>query len=146
MPDAPELQAHFGQPGNQARGCGFPMAHLLAFFHSAPDCSWRSSRPRFARRTCRHRGILPLLAAGDVLVADRGFCSFASLAMVLVSRDAHAVFRLHQKQIVDFTPGRSHAERVGVGCQGDAAEPVDPGLGDDGPARRYLKPTDARRG
>jgi hypothetical protein len=28
---------------------------------------------------------------------------------LLISRGAHAVFRLHQKQIVDFTPGRAHA-------------------------------------
>jgi hypothetical protein len=52
--------------------------------------------------------ILPLLRAGDVLVADRGFCSFAHLAL-LISQGVHAVFRLHQKQIVDFTPGRAHA-------------------------------------
>jgi hypothetical protein len=54
-------------------------------------------------------GILPLLKAGDVLVADRGFCSFAHLA-VLMGKGVHAVFRLHQKQIVDFTPGRAHAQ------------------------------------
>ena len=34
MPDTPALQAHFGQPGNQARGCGFPVAHILALFHA----------------------------------------------------------------------------------------------------------------
>src|ERR1700686_1916914 len=27
MPDTPELQAVFGQPGGQAPGCGFPTAH-----------------------------------------------------------------------------------------------------------------------
>ena len=52
--------------------------------------------------------MLALLTAGDVLVADRGFCSFAHLAL-LIGRGIHAVFRLHQKQIVDFTPGRAHA-------------------------------------
>ncbi len=26
MPDTPELQAAFGQPGNQEPGCGFPVA------------------------------------------------------------------------------------------------------------------------
>lgn len=26
MPDTPELQAHFGQPGRQKQGCGFPVA------------------------------------------------------------------------------------------------------------------------
>ena len=33
MPDTPALQTHFGQPGNQAPGCGFPVAHWLAMMH-----------------------------------------------------------------------------------------------------------------
>ena len=45
---------------------------------------------------------------GDVVLGDRGFCSFAHLA-VLVGRGLHAVFRVHQIQIVDFTPGRPAA-------------------------------------
>ena len=49
MPDTPALQKHFGQPGTQLPGCGFPVAHLLALFHAgtglvlhilaAPRCS-----------------------------------------------------------------------------------------------------------
>jgi hypothetical protein len=34
MPDTPALQEHFGQPGKQLPGCGFPVAHLLALFHA----------------------------------------------------------------------------------------------------------------
>jgi hypothetical protein len=34
MPDTPELQQQFGQPGGQRAGCGFPVAHLLALFHA----------------------------------------------------------------------------------------------------------------
>ena len=30
MPDTPELQQRFGQPGRQQLGCGFPQAHVLA--------------------------------------------------------------------------------------------------------------------
>ena len=29
MPDTPELQDHFGQPGGQQPGCGFPVAHVI---------------------------------------------------------------------------------------------------------------------
>ena len=29
------LQAHFGQPGGQKTGCGFPVAHCLALVHAA---------------------------------------------------------------------------------------------------------------
>jgi hypothetical protein len=32
MPDSAELRETFGQPGHQAEGCGFPVAHLLVQF------------------------------------------------------------------------------------------------------------------
>jgi hypothetical protein len=109
MPDTPELQARFGQPGNQAKGCGFPVARLLAVFHAGTGLLLDAlAAPLRSHEMAGVGGILPLLKAGDVLVADRGFCSFAHLAL-LVGRGVHAVFRLHQKQIVDFTPGRAHA-------------------------------------
>ena len=109
MPDVPELQEHFGQPSEQQPGCGFPVAHLLALFHvgtgmllevvTAPLCTHDMSGVA---------QIHPQLREGDVLLGDRGFCSFAHLAL-LVARRAHGVFRIHQRQIVDFTPHRAHA-------------------------------------
>ena len=109
MPDTPELQEHFGQPNIQQPGCGFPVAHLLALFHvgtgmlteilTAPLCTHDMSGVA---------QLHPQLRAGDVLLGDRGFCSFAHLAL-LVARGAHGVFRIHQRQIVDFTPHRTHA-------------------------------------
>jgi hypothetical protein len=42
-----------------------------------------------------------------VLVADCGFCSFAHLALLL-QRGVHGLLRVHQRTIVDFTPGRAH--------------------------------------
>src|SRR5262249_36590377 len=42
--------------------------------------------------------------------ADRGFASFAHLALVL-KRKIHAVFRCHQRQIVSFRVGRKHTGR-----------------------------------
>jgi len=44
---------------------------------------------------------------GDVVLADRGFCSFWHLAQ-LHQAGVHAVFRLHQNQIVNFRKGRIH--------------------------------------
>jgi hypothetical protein len=109
MPDVPALQAYFGQPGNQAKGCGFPVAHMLAIFHAGTGLLLEVfATPLRSHDLAGVGGILPLLKPGDVLVADRGFCSFAHLAL-LISQGVHAVFRLHQKQIVDFTPGRAHA-------------------------------------
>jgi hypothetical protein len=109
MPDTPVLRAHFGQPSNQAKGCGFPVAHILALFHAGTGLLLEvAAAPMSTHDMAGVGGILPLLKAGDILVADRGFCSFAHLAL-LMGKGVHAVFRLHQKQIVDFTPGRAHA-------------------------------------
>jgi hypothetical protein len=109
MPDTPALQAHFGQPGNQAKGCGFPVAHLLALFHAGTGLLLEvTAAPLRTQDFAGPAGVLGWLTAGDVLVADRGFCSFAGLAPAM-NRGIHAVFGLHQKQIVDFTPGRARA-------------------------------------
>ena len=116
MPDTPVLQAHFGQPGNQAKGCGFPVAHILALFHAGTGLLLEVfAAPLRSHDMAGITAILPFLTVGDVLVADRGLCSFAHLAL-LISQGVHAVFRLHQKQIVDFTPGRAMRRRVGSGA------------------------------
>ena len=49
----------------------------------------------------------PELQTGDVLIADRGFCSFAHFAL-LVTRKLHGLFRAHQKSIISFRPGRDY--------------------------------------
>lgn len=108
MPDTPELQARFGQPGNQAEGCGFPVAHLLALFHAGTGLLLRVLAAPLRTHDLRHAALThPELAEGDILLADRGFASFAHLALLFM-RNLHAVFRGHQRQIVDFRVGRRH--------------------------------------
>lgn len=109
MPDTRELQDRFGQPGAQASGCGFPVAKILALFHAGTGVLLKVMvTPLRSHEMASVGGVHPALGAGDVLVGDRGFCSFAHLAML--ARDGvQAVFRMHQRQIVDFTPGRAHA-------------------------------------
>ena len=54
----------------------------------------------------------PELQAGDVVLGDRGLCSFAHVAAhlaLLAARSVHAILRLHQRVIVDFTLGRAYA-------------------------------------
>lgn len=109
MPDTPELQSHFGQPGGQKAGCGFPVAKILAMFHAGTGLLAEIViAPLRTHELSQVGQIHPMLKAGDVLVADRGFCSYLHLAM-LVRHGVHAVFRVHQKQKVDFTPGREYA-------------------------------------
>ena len=86
------------------------MAHLLALFHAGTGLVLQIlAAPLRTHDLSEVVGLHPALRPGDVLVADRGFCSYAHLAL-LVQAGVHAVFRMHQKQIVDFTPGRPHVE------------------------------------
>jgi hypothetical protein len=121
MPDTPELQKQFGQSGNQKPGCGFPVARILALFHAGTGVLLEvMAMPLRAHEMARAGGMHPALKPNDVLVADRGFCSFAHLAL-LFEAGVFAVFRVHQKQIVDFTPNRPHSR--GKGRRGTAGLP-----------------------
>jgi len=108
MPDTPELQEEFGQPSGQRPGCGFPVAHLLALFHAGTGFVLEAlAAPWHTHDMAEVATLHAALRPGDVLVGDRAFCSFAHLAL-LRQHGLHAVFRVHQRQIVDFTPSRPH--------------------------------------
>jgi hypothetical protein len=111
MSDTPELQEQFGQPGNQAPGCGFPVAHWLAMMHYGTGMVVRMlTAPLRTHDQSRVAELHPELQAGDVLVGDRGFCSYVHLALLFL-RQAHGVFRVHQRTIVSFRRYRKHVPR-----------------------------------
>ena len=111
MPDAPELQRHFGQPGGQRQGCGFPVAKWLALFDLTTGMLLRTATASLrSHEMSQSAAISQGLEPGDLVLGDRGSCSSAHLALV-IQRELHAVFRIPQKQIVDFTPGRPQARR-----------------------------------
>ena len=109
MPDTPVLQAAFGQPTNQATGCGFPVARVLALFHAGTGLLLKLlTAPLRSHEVAQAALTHDELQPGDVLVGDRAFGTFAHVA-VLVRRGLHGVFRNHQNRIVDFRPRRPHA-------------------------------------
>jgi len=110
MPDTPELNDHFGQPTQQKPCACYPQAHVLLLTHTATGLITRVlASPWRTHDMWRMREMHPELEKGDVLVADRGFCSFADLAL-LTQRGINAVMRMHQATIVDFTPHRKHID------------------------------------
>lgn len=119
MPDTPELRAHFGTSGRAKPGCSFPVARLLALFHAGTGMLLEAvAAPLRSHEMAGVGSVHAHLGRGDVLVGDRGFCSFLHLAM-LAARGAHAVIRMHHRQIVDFTPNRPHVGRgAGDGAKG----------------------------
>ena len=108
MPDTEELREHFGRPGGQAEGCGFPTASWLALMHFGSGLFQKViPSPLRDHDMSGIAQLHPELKAGDVLLGDRAFCSFVHLGL-LVSAGLHGIFRVHQKLIVNFTPGRAH--------------------------------------
>jgi Transposase DDE domain len=106
MPDTPTLQDAFGQPNVQRPGCGFPVARLLGLFHASTGLLLKLVvAPLLTHDLAQVQAVHPSLRPGDVLVGDRGLCSYAHLAL-LVQAGIHAVLRVWARQIVDFTPGR----------------------------------------
>src|SRR6266576_265803 len=78
------LTRAFGQPDGQAPGCGFPVAHLLVLFHAQTGLlldAW-ASRLRTGDITQVAKAHAQL-SAGDVLIGDEAFCSYAHLAMLM---------------------------------------------------------------
>jgi Transposase DDE domain len=106
MPDTPALQGAFGQSTEQRPGCGVPVAHLLGLFHAGTGVLLKLVvAPLLPHDLAQVQQVHPMVVPGDVLVADRGLCSSAHLAL-LVQAGVHAVRRLGARQLVDFTPGR----------------------------------------
>ena len=106
MPDTPSLQEAFGQPAAQRPGCGFPVAKVLALFDSATGLLRAlHTAPLGAHDLSQVPMIHPEMRPGDILIGDRAFGSFAHIA-VLAGRGLHGLFRMHQRRVVDFTPGR----------------------------------------
>jgi hypothetical protein len=108
MPDTPELQNHFGQPGQQAPGCGFPVAHLLAMFDLNTGMLMEALASPLRTHDLKHVSQLhPQLRPGDLLLGDTAFGSYAHFALLLQAK-LHGLMPLHQCRIVDFTPNRPH--------------------------------------
>jgi hypothetical protein len=120
MPDTPELQQAFGQPGAQAPGCGFPTAHLLVLFDAHTGYLLKALAAPLRTHDLADAAILHReLAPGDLLLGDRAFCSYAHLALCR-QRQLHGLFRAHQKLLIDFRPRRRH---LPPGTKGPAGLP-----------------------
>jgi hypothetical protein len=99
MPDAPELREAFGQPGAQAPGCGFPVAHLLALFEARTGYLLRVAvAPLRTHDLADTPRLHPALRPGDLLVGDRAFGSYGHLAACR-QRGVHGLFRAHQRRL-----------------------------------------------
>lgn len=96
MPDTEENQKLYPQPKGQKKGCGFPVMKIVVSFCLATGIllSCRKGNLNRHERMLWHE-MWDDYEAGDVVLADCGFCSFADYWM-LSQRGIDCVMRLHQ--------------------------------------------------
>lgn len=109
-PDTPALQKQFPQPQRQKKGCGFPHVKILGLFDAFSGLVIQTLCFSLYHEQSQVWRVHPLLGKGDLLVADRGLCSYVHLAL-LEMRGILGLFRMHQGRTVDFRPHRkSHCK------------------------------------
>ena len=109
MPDTRENQQAYPQPSTQAPGVGFPMARTLVIFSLAVgtvlDAAVGPYRGKQTSELALLRQVIGHFQPGDIVLADRFYCSFWLIA-ALQARGVDVVVRLHQARTADFRRGR----------------------------------------
>lgn len=106
MPDTQENQEAWPQQRNQKPGCGFPLVKLVSFFSLGSGALLHCAEGNLRKHELTlARTLWARLATGDVVLGDRGFCSYIDLSEIR-RLGADAVMRLHQARRADFRQGR----------------------------------------
>lgn len=109
MPDTQANQAVYPQSRSQRPGVGFPLLRWVALIGLATgavlDTAVGPWRGKQTGETALLRTLLESLRPGDVLLADRYYCSYWLIALAL-DRGVHVVFRQHHLRHTDFRRGR----------------------------------------
>jgi len=108
-PDTPENQAQYPQPSSQKKGLGFPMIRLVVLLTFATaglvGCAMGPYAGKETGETSLFRNLIERLRRRDMVVADRYYCSYWLLALLLEA-GIDVCFRLHQRRHYDFRKGR----------------------------------------
>ena len=109
MPDTPQNQAVYPQAKTQQPGVGLPMARCVAILSLATACvrdlAIGPYQGKETGETALLRTLFASLAAGDIAVMDRYYCSFLMIAL-LRAQGTHTCARKHHLRHSDFRRGR----------------------------------------
>ena len=109
MPDTPANQKEYPQMPLQPAGLGFPIVCLVVLLSLATgmlkDMAMGPYAGKRTGETALLRQLLKRFKPGDVLLADRYYCSYFMIAMLMES-GLDLVTRVHQRRAVDFRGGR----------------------------------------
>ncbi len=106
MPDTPANQALYPQPSSQKPGCGFPAMKLVGLFSLATGALLEFAKGNLhIHESLLFRQLWKFLSEGDILLGDRGFCSYFSIAS-LMAKGVDCLMRVHQARQVDWRRGK----------------------------------------
>jgi hypothetical protein len=109
LPDSDANRSVYAYAPGQKPGCGFPLMFLLGLFDLRTGAVLRVIKSKSRRHDAALAWrMLGFFRAGDTLIADRAFCSYAFISE-LQDRGVHVVMRLHQARAkkVDMNQGKS---------------------------------------
>jgi hypothetical protein len=110
MPDTPALQEVFPQPTSQAKGCGFPVARLVAMFCWASGALLSLVSGSLAiGELALFRRLFDQLKPNDLVLADRLFGNYTELAL-LQGRGVYVVCRVNAARRLDLRRGQRLAK------------------------------------
>lgn len=105
MPDTPANQSAWPQPGSQKPGLGFPQMKLVGLFSLGSGALLdHATGDLHVHENQLFRQMWDRLDRGDIILADRGFCSYGTLDN-LSRRGIDSVIRLHHARKCDFGTG-----------------------------------------
>ena len=114
LPDTPENQALYPQPGGQMIGVGFPKARIVGIISRSHGAVLEAAMgPCKGKGTGEHGLLRPLLktfSRDDVLLADGYYCSYFLLAE-LQTRGVDVVVEQHGARHTNFRCGQSLGTR-----------------------------------
>jgi len=91
---------------DQAPGCGFPLVRMVGVFCLKTGVLLEeTSAPYASSENELFHDLWPTFRPGDILVADRNFCSYASLASLQLHHQTDGLFHLHASRHSDFRKG-----------------------------------------
>jgi len=114
LPDTPPNQRAYPQPSTQKPGCGFPVMRLVVLFSLASgallDVALGNLHSHDLRLFAR---LWEALRAGDILLGDRAFGDYLTLAR-LPLQGVDVVARLHHRRTVDFRKAKRLGRNDGL--------------------------------
>jgi hypothetical protein len=106
LPDTPANQRAYPQSRSQQPGCGFPLLKWVGIFslNSGVLLDYAKGN-KHHHELALVRQLLDHFQPRDLVVADRGFCCQALIALLL-GRGVQSLFRLHQARPADLRQGQ----------------------------------------